>query len=97
MRGIVNEARHISQDVGRADTNIQRGWWNVQTQLRATAQALGVGSDFNVQPSQAVVIDRPAWVGFPYQPSPAQPAVSQQECVVLTDQRIGKIDSALRR
>ena len=92
MWSIVDQARHISQDVSRADSNIQRGWWNVQSQLRTTAQALGVNSDFNVQPSRPVVIDRPAWVGFPYQPSPAQPAVSQQECVVLTDQLIGQID-----
>lgn len=93
MWSIVDQARHISQDVGRADTNIQRGWWNVQSQLRTTAQSLGVNSDFNIQPSRPVVIDNPAWVGFPYQPSPVQPPSNQEDCVVLTDQLIGKIDS----
>jgi hypothetical protein len=92
MWSLLDQARHISQDVGQANSSVQRGWWNVQTQLRTTARALGVNSDFNVQPSRPVVIDRPAWVGFPYQPSPSQPPSYQNECIVLADQLIGKID-----
>jgi hypothetical protein len=91
MQGIVNESRHIAQDVARADSNVQRAWWNLQTRLSDAARALGVNADFNLQPSRPVVIDRPAWSGFPFQPSPAQPAGYQQECVVLADQLIGKI------
>lgn len=89
---LLDQARHISDDVSQTNSSIQRGWWNLQTQLRSTARSLGVNSDFNVQPSRPVVIDRPAWVGFPYQPSPNQPPAYQNDCIVLTDQLIGKID-----
>jgi hypothetical protein len=93
MMGIVDASRYISRDMDRADTNIRRSWWNFQSQMRSTADALGVNSDFNVQASQPVVIDRPAWGGFPFQPSPARPPAYQEECVVLADQLLGKVDS----
>jgi hypothetical protein len=93
MMGIVDASRYISRDMDRADNNIRRSWWNFQSQLRSTADALGVNSDFNVQASQPVVIDRPAWGGFPFQPSPSRPPAHQEECVVLADQLLGKVDS----
>ncbi len=93
MRGIVDASRYISRDMNQADSNVRRAWWNFQSQLQSTAGALGVNSDFNIQASQPVVIDRPAWGGFPFQPSPARPPAHQEECVVLADQLLGKVDS----
>ena len=92
MSSIAEQSRHISQDVSRAGMDIQRGWWNVQSELRPVARALGVSIDFNFQPTRPVIIKRPAWGNFPYQASPGYPANHNQEAITLADQLIGKVD-----
>lgn len=93
MVGVVTRAQQLNPDIARADTRIQRGWWNLQTQLNAAANATNVQDSLQVRPTTPVIIDRPAWSGLPYQPAPTAPSVRNRETIQRADELSAKIDN----
>jgi ABC-type transporter Mla subunit MlaD len=90
---IMNQAREITRQISQADMALQQGWWNVQHELDRLASALGCGGDLYADPTHPVVINRPAWNGFPTQVSPGyQASAVNQQVVDLADQLVSTID-----
>ncbi len=92
MTEIMNHAGHIAEGIRQADMQVQRGWFNVSTQLQQTAQSLGVRSDYYSQPNSPVVMHQASWVQLPYQPGSSYPSNRNEECIREADQLISQID-----
>jgi hypothetical protein len=95
MQNVITQFNGISQDMRRTDFRVQQGWWNLQAQLQTAAQAAGIRGGWQAQPSNPVIINRPAWGQLPYQPTPAVPSSRVQEAIRLADNLVGNIDGCL--
>jgi hypothetical protein len=93
---LLAQARSVARQVGRADAGLQRGWWNVQHELDKLALAAGCGGDLYVTTGQPVILNHPAWDGFPVQPSPGyQASADNRQIVSVADHLLALIDNYL--
>ncbi len=91
---LLAQARNVSRQVGQADSGLQRGWWNVQHELDQLALAAGCGGDLYVTASQPVILNHPAWAGFPVQSSPGyQASADNRQIVSFADHLLALIDN----
>lgn len=91
---LLAQARNVARQVGQADAGLQRGWWNVQHELDRLALAAGCGGDLYVTASHPVILNHPAWAGFPVQPSPGyQASADNRQIAGVADHLLALIDN----
>jgi hypothetical protein len=87
VNSILSQSREVAGQVNQADIGLQQGWWNIQHELDRLAVAAGCGGDLYVTSAHPVVINRPAWNGFPAQLSPGyQASAVNRQVITLADQ-----------
>ena len=92
MQNVVAQSDRIAAEMRRADLSIQQGWWNLRYQVQQTASVFGIGGRNQVEPTNPVILQRPAWSQLPYQPPVAVPSRRDQEAVLVADQLVAIVD-----
>jgi len=93
VQSILNQSREVARQLPQADTALQQGWWNIQHELDRLALAVGSGGDLYVAAAHPVVINRPAWNGFPTPLSPGyQASATNRQVIVLADQLVAAVE-----
>ncbi|MCU0962749.1 MAG: DUF4214 domain-containing protein [Pirellulaceae bacterium] len=94
VNSMLSQATLITRQMGQADASLQQIWWNVRHELDRVAEATGCGGELYAAPDHPVVINPPAWGGFPAQLSPALgPSVVNRQVIDLADQLLMTIDT----
>jgi hypothetical protein len=94
MTGILSQARGIGTQLTSANGRLRRAWWNVQHEVDQLAVAAGMGGDFYASDDHPVILNSPAWDGFPVQPSPGYQSSSDNLRIVSScDELVRLLDN----
>ncbi len=91
---ILTQARDVARQMTQADVSLQQGWWNVQHELDQLALAAGCGGDLYITTDHPVILNHPAWSGFPVQTSPGyQASADNRQIISNADHLLAQIDN----
>ena len=91
---LLTQARDVARQIAQVDVNLQQGWWNIQHELDQLALAAGCAGDLYVTTDHPVLLNHPAWSGFPVQTSPGyQASADNRQIVSYADHLLAQIDN----
>lgn len=91
---LLPQARDVARQIAQTDINLQQGWWNIQHELDQVALAAGCGGDLYVTTDHPVILNHPAWSGFPVQTSPGyQASADNRQTICYADHLLAQIDN----
>jgi hypothetical protein len=92
MQDVVRQSDRIAEEMRRADLSIQQGWWNLRSQVQQTANVFGIRGSNELEPTNPVIIQRPAWSQLPYQPPVAVHSRRDRDSIRVADELVASLD-----
>jgi len=91
---LLTQARDVARQMSQTDIRLQQSWWNIQHELDQLAVAIGCAGDLYVTTDHPVILNHPAWSGFPVQPSPGyQASADNRQIISYADHLLAQIDN----
>jgi hypothetical protein len=91
---LLTQGRDVARQMNQTDIRLQQSWWNIQHELDQLALAAGCAGDLYVATDHPVILNHPAWSGFPVQPSPGyQASADNRQIINYADHLLAQLDN----